>query len=216
MRADWKHTIEQTSTTLPFVFSFVRLLSRSSFIFLLQGGEPRGPRGDQVDLGQPIAAACPDRVPPGRVGFRVYKSSRRIACVSHFRTGLLQRELRCITPGVEGTRWRVRVRTHFLATPLGTKLWTVSSPFLLRRDRHQVAAIYKGNMNTQFPTVDANNSYDVTRSFNDYTLSASPSFFNNASNYMHRPIQSNLHASTSYDTINMHHMCSNSHASATP
>ena len=71
-------------------------------------------------------------------------------------------------------------------------------------------------MNTQFPTVDANNSYGVTRSFNEYTLLASPSFFNNASNYVHRPIQSNLHASTSYDTSNMYHMYSNSHASATP
>lgn len=71
-------------------------------------------------------------------------------------------------------------------------------------------------MNTQFHTVDANNSYGVTRSFNEYTLSANPRFFNNASNYMQRPIQSNLHASTSYDTSNMHHMYSNSHASATP
>ena len=71
-------------------------------------------------------------------------------------------------------------------------------------------------MNTQFPTVDANNSYGVTRSFNEYTLSASPSLFNHASNYVHRPIQSNLHASTFYDTSNVHHMYPNSHASATP
>ena len=56
----------------------------------------------------------------------------------------------------------------------------------------------------------------VTRSFNEYTLSANPSFFNNASNYVQRPIQSNLHASISYDTGNMHHTYSNSHASATP
>ena len=33
---------------------------------------------------------------------------------------------------------------------------------------------------------------------------------------MHRPIQSNLHASTFYDTSNMQHMYPNSHASATP
>ena len=71
-------------------------------------------------------------------------------------------------------------------------------------------------MNTQFPTVDVNNSYGVTRSFNEYTLSASPSLFNHASNYVHRPIQSNLHASTFYDTSNMHHMYPNSHASVTP
>ena len=71
-------------------------------------------------------------------------------------------------------------------------------------------------MNTQSPYVDANNSYGVIRSFNEYTLWASPSFFNHASNYVQRPIQSNLHASTFYDTNNMHHMYSNSHASATP
>ena len=71
-------------------------------------------------------------------------------------------------------------------------------------------------MNTQFPIVDANNSYGVTRSFNKYTLSASPSFFNNASNYVQGPIQSNLHALSSYDTSNLHHMYPNSHASATP
>ena len=70
-------------------------------------------------------------------------------------------------------------------------------------------------MNTQFPTIDANNSYGVTRSFNEYTLSASPSFFNNASNYVQRSIQSNLLALTSYDTSNMHHMYSNCHALAT-
>ena len=72
--------------------------------FLLQGGEPRGPRGDQVDLGQPIATARPDGVPPGRVGFWVLKSTRRIACVPRFRPGLLRRELWCITLGVGGTR----------------------------------------------------------------------------------------------------------------
>ena len=71
-------------------------------------------------------------------------------------------------------------------------------------------------MNTQPPCVDANNSYGVTRSFNECTLSASPSFFNHASNYVHRPIQSNLHVSTSYDTSNIQHMYPNSHASATP
>ena len=70
-------------------------------------------------------------------------------------------------------------------------------------------------MNTQFPTIDANNSYGVARSFNEYTLSASPIFFNNASNYVQGPIQSNLHALSSYDTSNLYHMYLNSHASAT-
>ena len=71
-------------------------------------------------------------------------------------------------------------------------------------------------MNTQSPYVDAINSYGVTRSFNEYALSANPSFVNYTSNYVQGPIQSNLQASTSYDTSNMHHMYSNSHASATP
>ena len=70
-------------------------------------------------------------------------------------------------------------------------------------------------MNTQSLYVDANNSYGVTRSFNEYTLSANPSFFNHATNYVQGPIQSNLYTSTSYDISNMHHMYPNSHASAT-
>ena len=99
----------------------------SSFSFFvrsssLQGGEPRGSRGVQADLGQPIAAARPDGVPHGRVGFRVIKSICRIVLCTALPAGLLRRELRCITLGVGGTWWRVRVRTHFLATPLGKKL----------------------------------------------------------------------------------------------
>ena len=84
----------------PLFFFFLVL----RLFFLLQGGENRGPRGDQVDLGQPIAAARPDGVPPRRMGFRVIKSTRRIACVPRFRTGLLRREMRCITLDVGGTR----------------------------------------------------------------------------------------------------------------
>ena len=71
-------------------------------------------------------------------------------------------------------------------------------------------------MNTQFTYVDANNAYVVARSSNEHNVSASPSFIDHTSNYVQRPIQSNLHASTSYDTSNMHHMYSNSHASSTP
>jgi hypothetical protein len=71
-------------------------------------------------------------------------------------------------------------------------------------------------MNTQFTYVDANMSYVVARSFNEHNVSASPSFINHASNYVQGLIQSNLHASASYDTSNMQHMYPNSHASATP
>ena len=96
------------STTF-YLLSFLLNPSSSSSSFFvrsssLQGGEPRGPRGDQVDLGQPIAAARPDGVPPGRVGFRVYKSARRIVLRTALPAGLLRRELRCITLGVGGTR----------------------------------------------------------------------------------------------------------------
>jgi hypothetical protein len=85
---------------LPLFFFFLVLRS----FFLLQGGKPRGPRGDQVDLGQPIAAATHDGVPPGQAGLQVYKSIRRLSCVSRRRSDLLRRELRCITPGVDSTR----------------------------------------------------------------------------------------------------------------
>ena len=71
-------------------------------------------------------------------------------------------------------------------------------------------------MNTQFPFVDANNSYVVARSPNEHNVSASPSFINHASNYAQGPMQNNLHASNSYDFSNVQHMYPNSHALATP
>jgi hypothetical protein len=62
-----------------------------------------------------------------------------------------------------------------LATPLGMKHRAVSGPFLLRRERHQQAAVYNGNMNSQSSLVDSNNSYaDVARFFDMSTVSASP------------------------------------------
>ena len=79
-------------------------LSRSSLFFVFESCESRGSRGERIDLGKPIAAALPDGVPPGGVGFRVCKSARRLSCVSRCRSGLLRRELRCIIPGIEGTR----------------------------------------------------------------------------------------------------------------
>jgi hypothetical protein len=62
-----------------------------------------------------------------------------------------------------------------LVTPLGTKHQPVSGLFLLRKERHQEAAVYKGNMNSQSSFIDANNSYgEVDRFFNMSTISASP------------------------------------------
>jgi hypothetical protein len=70
---------------------------------------------------------------------------------------------------------------------------------MLRRDRHQEAAIYNGNMNTHVPYVDASYCYtDITRSFDIHTASASPSSYYvqelmQNSNFQH--VNSNLHAS---------------------
>ena len=62
--------------------------------------------------------------------------------------------------------------------------------------RHLGFDIYKGNMNTQFTYVDANNAYVVAKSSNDHIVSASPSFINHASNYAQGSMQNNLRAST--------------------
>jgi hypothetical protein len=73
---------------------------------------------------------------------------------------------------------------------------------MLRRDRHQEAAIYNGNMNTHVPYVDASYCYtDITRSFDIHTASASPSSY-----YVQEPMQNS----------NFQHVNSNLHASATP
>ena len=81
-------------------------------------------------------------------------------------------------------------------------------------NRHQVVAIYIGNMYHQSPYVDANNPYVVARSPNEHVVSASPSFINNTSNYVQQPVH-NLYASSS-NFGNMQHMYPNPHASATP
>ena len=80
--------------------------------------------------------------------------------------------------------------------------------------RHQVAAIYIGNMYHQSPYVDENNPYVVARSPNEHHASASPSFINSRSNYMQQPVH-NLYASSSHFG-NMQHMYPNSHASVAP
>ncbi|KAK1631673.1 hypothetical protein QYE76_005988 [Lolium multiflorum] len=70
----------------------------------LEAANPRGPRGGQADLGQPIAAASPDGVPPGRAGFRVYKRARRTVLRIALPASLPRRMLPRIALGVEGTR----------------------------------------------------------------------------------------------------------------
>src|SRR3954467_6265665 len=92
-RGDGRLNNTQSQNTSTFYPSFTSLpcsfyLILRSF-FVLKGSDPRSSRGGRTALGQPIAAARPDGVPPGRVGFRVLKSTRRIACVPRFRAGLL-------------------------------------------------------------------------------------------------------------------------------
>ena len=120
----------KTSTTF-YLLSFLLNPSSSSSSFFvrsssLQGGEPRGPRGDQVDLGQPIATARLDRVPPGRVGFRVLKSARRIACVPRFRRVSFDVSCGASAPAsrvhgdvfvCEHTFWRLRWGRSFERSP---------------------------------------------------------------------------------------------------
>ena len=52
-----------------YVLSLHRFLSRSSLFFVFESCETRGSRGERIDLGKPIAAALPDGVPTGGVGF---------------------------------------------------------------------------------------------------------------------------------------------------
>ena len=65
----------RTNTSTTFSCSSTFYLSLVSFFlvlhsfFALEGSDPRGSRGERIDLGQPIAAALPDGVPPGGVGF---------------------------------------------------------------------------------------------------------------------------------------------------
>ena len=66
-----QHRIEQINILLfqsTFYLSTV-FLSRSSLFFVFESYEFRGSWGERIDLGQPIATALSDGVPPGGVGF---------------------------------------------------------------------------------------------------------------------------------------------------
>ena len=82
-----KHTIEQSI----YNFFHLRFVSYPRIFFLvlrrssLESCESRGPRGERIDLGQPIAAVLPDGILPGSVGLRVFKSILRLSCVSRCR-----------------------------------------------------------------------------------------------------------------------------------
>jgi hypothetical protein len=77
-------SIEQTHLYF-FVFIYLSLpctfASRSLLFFNWKAANPWGSGGIQANLGQPIAAARPDGVSPGRVGFRV--SKRPLDCLAY-------------------------------------------------------------------------------------------------------------------------------------
>lgn len=170
-----QHTIRQSVYHL-----FTSLLFILFLIQFHQSIYPRGPRGESHRFTTIYSRCTSRRDPPERAGVRDYKSTHRIACVPPFLPGLLWSELRCISLGVEGTRWHFHVRTDVLATLMGSMLQAVYNHLFLRRDHHQEAAVYKGYVNTQYTHVDANNSY-VARSLNDHNVLASPSFINHVS-----------------------------------
>ena len=102
-RLKQQHTIAKTHLQLQaltlVIFFFVRLrtLCRRASI-------REGLGCGRTDLGQPIAAARPDGVPPGRVGFRVFKSARRIVLRIALPASLLRRRVLRIALDAEGTR----------------------------------------------------------------------------------------------------------------
>ena len=78
------------SYTTFYLLSFLLNPSSSSSSFFvrsssLQGGDPRGPRGGQADLGQPIAAA-PRRGPSRACGVLGPKSAGLLSCVSRWKS----------------------------------------------------------------------------------------------------------------------------------
>ena len=88
-------SINQSTTFYLLSFLLNPSSSSSSFFvrsFSLQGGEPRGPRGDQVDLGQPIAAARP-RGRSRACGVSGPKSAGLLSCVSRWKSA--SRDVSC-------------------------------------------------------------------------------------------------------------------------
>src|SRR3954469_5546867 len=65
-RTNQSITLLCSSIFIPYPCIF---LSRSSFVLRVGGSDPRGSRGERINLGQPIAAALPDGSLPGVWGF---------------------------------------------------------------------------------------------------------------------------------------------------
>ena len=97
------HNRKNTSTN-SISQTLVILLLRSSAFFVLESSDLRSPRGERIDLGKPITAVRPDGVSPGRVGFWVFKSARRIVLRIALPVSLLWRRVLRIALNAEGTR----------------------------------------------------------------------------------------------------------------
>ena len=107
--ADWKIT-HNRKINLRTYFCPSFSLSRSSAFFVKGSFDPRGPRGGRTNLGQPIAAVCPDGFYPGHVGFWVQKD---LAGYLAYRASDEAPPVTCLAYRARRRRymWHVRVRT---------------------------------------------------------------------------------------------------------
>jgi hypothetical protein len=76
-----KHIYNFSCSSISLPCTLLLVLRRSS---RLEAANPRGSRGGQADLGQPIAATHAEVVPPGRAGFWVSKALVGLSCVPSF------------------------------------------------------------------------------------------------------------------------------------
>jgi hypothetical protein len=104
---------QYTTFSSTFYLSIV-FLSRSLSFFVLESCEYRGSRGKRIDLGQPIAGALPDGVPPGRVGFRVLKAPAD--CLAYCAVGRVSFDVSC---GASPPASRVHVTCSCVNTLFG-------------------------------------------------------------------------------------------------
>ena len=90
-------------------------LSRSSLFFVFESCESRGSRGERIDLGQPIAAALPDGVPPGGVGFSGLQKAP-VDCLAYRAVGRVSFDVSC---GASPPASRVHVTCSCVNTLFG-------------------------------------------------------------------------------------------------
>ena len=135
----WR-AIETTHNRTKHIYIFVVHLSISLvpcflFFVVLQIWRLRSTRlqGRSGRLGAANRRRVLRRGPSRVTGASGLKSACRTVLRIALPAGLPRRELRSISLGAAGTRERVRVSTHFLATPLGTKALNSLRPVLSTR-----------------------------------------------------------------------------------